>query len=376
MGNQKRKSAERRRKQRLQLIAYVVLIALAIGGGAVTFFSFSRGRPSSAVDRSPNEASRFAGGLTTLVYGDFADTKELHRLDLVSNEDLVALELPLSGDTTAAPGSDWMTIEVVEDRDSGGLQPVIHVFNPSTGTAQRLGVGVDPKWSPDGTHLVWAQPSDPEQCGEDKCLGDISVVVTEAETGDPEILVEPGPHTVIGWSGDYVLIEDNTIPEQPILQSVSPLGEIVDLPIRAIDYWGASPDGRYIVESGESGATRFLEMADGRVTGQGDDIGIRAGTKLGAGAWAHDSSAIAAFALGDDGLGFVTFSPVSPEPVTLADGGEASTGITLWSPDNDAVIFQRFTGDELEAVHCPIDDPAACEVVLSWIRGIALLRIE
>lgn len=141
------------------------------------------------------------------------------------------------------------------------------------------------------------------------------------------------------------------------------------------EYWGASPDGRFIVQTGTAG-TRFLEFEDGDIAGAAADIPLRAGTKLGAGVWAHDSSAVAAFAIGGDGLEFVTFSPVAPDPLTLTEGGQAGTGITLWSPDNDAVVFQRFTGDELEAVHCPIDDPDGCDVVLSWTRGIALLRVE
>jgi hypothetical protein len=116
-------------------------------------------------------------------------------------------------------------------------------------------------------------------------------------------------------------------------------------------------------------------MADGRVTAPGPEIPIREGTKLGTGAWAHDSSGLAAFAEGDDGLGYVYISPAAPDPVVMTEGGEASNGPSVWSPENDSVVFQRYNGDELEAVYCVIETPT-CDVVLTWTTGIALLRIE
>jgi len=119
----------------------------------------------------------------------------------------------------------------------------------------------------------------------------------------------------------------------------------------------------------------FLEMEDGQISGQGEQIGIPEGTKLGEGAWAHDASRVAAFAVGEGKtLDFVTFSPDEPDPVVRTEGGESSAGNVAWAPDNDGVVFQRFTGTELEAVYCPLD--GECESVLSWTTGITLLRVE
>lgn len=376
MSKRKRTGTEAQPKRRWLSVTLVVLIVL-VGAGTAILLTMDRDEAPIVRERpSPNEAGGFAGGPTTLVYADFASASDLHHLDLTSGDDSVAATLPMSGQTEAAAGSTWMSIEVPEVMDAGGVQPVIHIFDTETETSERLGVGVEPTWSPDGTRLAWAEPTDPEDCGEAACRGDLNLMVTTVDTGITETLAGPGRYSIIDWAGDYLLVQDSAIPEQPILQSVSPAGEISALPVLPADYWGVSPDGRLIVESTESGVTRFLEMIDGKVTGAGEDIGIRSGAKLGTGAWSHDSSAIAAFTLGDDGLEFVTFSPGSPQPVTLTDGGEVSTGATFWSPDNDAVVFQRFNGSELEAVHCPIDDPAACDAVLSWTTGVALLRIE
>jgi hypothetical protein len=371
VGNQARKAEERRKRQRTQLIASAILVLLAIGGTAV-FLAMSRDDTA----KSPNEANAFAGGAVTLIYADFADKRDLHRLDLETKEDSVSGDLPIVGQTEAALGSELFTIGVVEEGDNGDLKPHLYIYDPADESVQPLGIGVEPTWSPDGSRLAWATPEDPDECGEERCRGDMSVMVRDVETGDTEELVESGVYTVVDWAGDYLLIQNEAIPDQPVLHSVSPDGDISDLPFRPIEYWGASPDGRYIVQSGEAGVSRFLELEDGRVSGEGADIGIPEGTKLGAGAWAHDSSGVAAFALGDDGLEFVYFSPSSPDPQTLAEGGESSVGVTLWSPDNDRVVFQRFTGAELEAVSCPIVDPDACEVVLTWTRGLALLRVE
>ena len=378
MDEQNGSGTEARTKRRWLAVTLVILIVL-VGAGTAVWLTLDRvDTPTARALPSPNEndAAAFAGPPPILVYADFASALDLHHLDLTTGDDSVTATLPMSGQTQAAFGSTWMSIEVPEVLDGGGVQPVIHIFDPEAGTSERLGVGVDPTWSPDGTRLAWAEPTDPEDCGEAACRGDLSIVVTTVDTGVTETLGGPGRYSIVDWAGDHLLVQDSAIPEQPILQSVSPDGTVSALPVLPADYWGVSPDGRLIVESIESGVTRFLEMADGEVTGAGEDIGIRAGTKLGTGAWSHDSSAIAAFALGDDGLEFVTFSPGSPQPVTLTEGGEASTGATFWSPDNDAVVFQRFNGNELEAVHCPLADPTACEAVLSWTTGVALLRIE
>jgi hypothetical protein len=335
-------------------------------------FRDSATRPSAA---GANAAEAFAGGSTELVYADFAEARDLHRLDLASDADEIVGEMSRSGNTEAAPGSTWLSIEVAAGTGDQ-FHPEIFLYDPESDEEVALGVAYEPFWSADGSRLAFVAPDDPSSCNEEECRGPRKVMVVEASGSDPEELTASGEYNLLGWAGDYVVVLNEDTPGSPIAQTVSPAGDIQDLPMLPREFWGASPDGRWIIQTGDSG-TKFLAVVDGRADAEGPDIAIPAGTTLGSGAWSHDSSLVAASALGDDGaLEIVTFSPDDPEPRPIAPGGESSIVGVLWSPDNDAFVFQRFTGEELEAVHCPIADPDACRVLFAWTRGISLLRIE
>lgn len=375
MGNQRKKRTQQeiqhRRRQRTQVIVGA-LVLLVIAAAAYIFLSKDDDAP---VTGGSNAADEFAGGPPVLAYADFADGKDLRNLDIENEEDTVVAELSRPGNTRAAPGSRWLSIQMFEDLSAKKAQPVLYLFDPESEEETRLGVGFDPLWSADGSLLAWHQPEDESLCGEEDCRGDLSVVVTDPETGETTPWTDPGPYEVRAWAGDHLIIADSPPGGVPVLQSVSPEGEMQQLDIRPIDFWGASPDGRWVVQSGDEVEARFLTMEDGQITGEGELIGIREGTKLGQGAWAHDSSHVAAFAVGEGtSLDLVTFSPDEPEPVARTEGGESSTGAVMWAPDNDGVVFQRFTGDALEAVHCPLDGD--CTTVLSWTTGVSLLRVE
>lgn len=373
MGSKKRRAQSTRQRDRRRLIVVAVVLLLLVAGASFALKRLVGGITDEITPRD-NAASEFAGGDAALVYVDLAGASDLHHLDLTDGSDEVVASLSQQGHTEAAPGSRWLSVEVTGE-SGADAKPVIYVFDPETEEETLLGTGFGPVWSPDGKLVAWNQPEDESKCGLDDCSGDISVVVTDPETGETTPWTEPGPYEVQAWSGDHLILQDSPPGGEPILQSVSSDGELERLSIRPIDLWGVSPDGRWAIQSGDEAPAMFLEMEDGQVTGQGEPIGIREGTKLGGGAWSHDSSQVGAFAVGEGtSLVFVTFGPDDPNPVELTEGGEASTGTVVWTPDNDGVVFQRFTGDELEAVHCPLDGD--CESVLSWTTGITLLRVE
>jgi len=374
VGNARRKAMAARHARRRRMITIGVVIALLVGAGLIYFFVVrdSSTSPSAA---GGNAAEAFEGGSTELVYADFADSRDLHRLDLEDGADEVVGELPRSGQTDAGPGSTWVVIQIVDEED-GRLVPGLYLYDTEADEEVRLGVGFEPAWSADGSHLAYVVPEDPSQCGEEACNGPRRVAVVDVAAPEPQELTEVGENNVIGWAGDHVVIQNEDQPGSPIAQTVSLDGAVEDLPMLPREFWGASPDGRWAIQSDEDGA-RFFAMSNGRVEGEGVEIGIPDGTELGTGGWAHDSSMVASTALDDDGvLQLVTFSPDDPEPATMAPGGESSVVDVLWTPDNDAFVFQRFTGEELEAVHCSVGDPDSCDVLLSWTRGITLLRIE
>ena len=377
MGKQKRKIEAQRSRHRRRLIGFAIGILLVVVAASFAMREFVGG-VAQTIDPgsdSENAADEFAGGPPSLFYVDFAEGTDLHLLDLDEGSDEVVGELSRSGNTTAAPGSRWLSVEVLEEVGEKGSQPAIYLYDHETEEETRVGVGFGPTWTPDGKLLAWNQPEDESLCGEEDCRGDIRAVVTDPETGETTPWTEPGPYDVTAWAGDYLIVSDSPPGGEPILQSVSPDGELQRLSVRPLDFWGVSPDGRWVVQSSEEAPAMFLEMEDGQISGQGETIGIPEGTKLGEGAWAHDSSHVAAFATLDGrALDFVTFGPDDPEPEVRDEGGETSTGAVLWTPDNDGVVFQRFTGDELEAVYCPLDGD--CEPALSWTTGISLLRVE
>ena len=295
-------------------------------------------------------------------------------MDLASDDDEIEGALPRSGDTEAAPGSTWLSIQTVAE-DGDAFRPALFLYDTGSEEEVALGVGFDPIWAPDGSRVVFLAPEDPSTCGEEKCQGPRTVMVVEVTGGEPDELVDPGEYSLLGWAGEYVVVLNEGTAGSTVVQTIAPDGATADLPILPIEFKGASPDGRWIIQSGDSGA-RFLEMVDGRAEGEGPEITIPDGMTLDPAVWAHDSSQVAAALSNDVEVDIVTFSPADPEPQEITAGGVPSTGGFFWSPDNDSFVFQRFTGTELEAVYCPLDDPDACEVLLAWTRGIALLRLE
>ena len=364
------------RKRRLRRTLLVGFLILVVAGGATAYF-LTQGSDNSSGDddQGTNAAEVFEGGSTALVYADFSSGGELHSRDLETGEDKLIGELSTQGNTEAAPGAKWLSVETSEEAADGKARPTIHVLDPEGADSTELGVGVDPVWAPDGASLAWRRPVDETECGAEGCRGDVTIVVTDPATGETTDRTGSGPYLLRGWAGDHLIIEEQDPAGDNVLQSVSADGDVQELPLRPIDYWGASPDGKWLVQSGEGSYNGFLQFEDGQIAGEGEEISIPEGTLLGAGAWAHDSSRVAAFALNSEkDLEVVTFTPNEPDPVVVDEGGEASNGAVFWSPENNAIVFQRFNGEELEAVHCPLD--GTCEVVLGWTTGISILRVE
>jgi hypothetical protein len=353
------------------MVVAIVIVLLAGAGIAYVLLD-----PFGSDPPVTGDGGDFQGGASALVYADFDEVKDLHRRDLHTGQDSIVDVLPHSGNTTASFGSSWLAIEVPEE-DAGQSKPILYIFDPESDVTHRLGVLVEPKFSPDGRRLAALRPTDESLCGPVRCSGDKVAVVIDVDDPDSKTeLGDPGRFVLRGWAGDHLMVSMRIAGGDQIIQSISPSGETAEIPFGHKDYWGASPDGKYVIQSA-LGGTLFHEFSGGRVVGEGPPIGIPPNTVLGSGTWSHDSSRVAAFAIGRGGeLELVTFGPADPEPRTLANGGQSASGDVMWSPGGDELVFSRFTGTELEAVDCALNEPEACEVLFSWTRGISLLRLE
>jgi hypothetical protein len=226
------------------------------------------------------------------------------------------------------------------EEDGDEFSPALFLYDTDSEEEIALGTAFEPTWSADGTRLAFIAPDDPSKCGEEECRGPRTVMVVEPTGGDPEEVTDSGVWNLLGWAGDYLVVQNEDIPGSPIAQTVSPTGQIEDLPMLPREYWGASPDGRWVIQTSEAG-TKFLEMVDGRADAEGADIAIPEGTILGSGGFAHDSSRVVAAALDENrALQIVTFSVTEPEPEPIALAGESSIVNVMWSPENDAFVFR------------------------------------
>ena len=282
MGNAKRR-LEEQRAQRDRLVRIVIVVLLLAGAGIAYVLLDPLGSSPEEGDGS------FSAGASALIYADFDEVKDLHRVELDSRQDLIETQLPKSGNTVASFGSSWLAIQVPE-KEADNMRPVQYLFDPVADRTVNAGVLLEPAFSPDGESLAGLRPLDETRCGASRCSGDKVVVVLDP--GDPqseEELSDPGRLILRGWAGDHLLVSNGSDDGLPVAQSISPEGEVTELPFLPKSLWGGSPDGSYLIESGAAG-TRFHDFSDGRVGDVVADIGIPRGSVLGAGAWSPDST--------------------------------------------------------------------------------------
>ncbi|MDQ3953814.1 MAG: hypothetical protein M3279_12765 [Actinomycetota bacterium] len=336
-----------------------------------------------------NAASTLEGGPNEVLY---MSGTSLIRRNLETQSEEPAGTVP-SPSVYASPGSHWIayvTSKVSPDDDFAAA-PVLHLYDLENDDKEKYGAGVAPVWNPAGTHVAFLRPVEPRECQGESCSGAVQVGVVEASTGEEALLLDPGRYSILGWAGDRILVSDFADPTRTI--SVSLNDDPGDLGMPASQYWDSSPDGRWVVKSNAK-KTEFIsiedgELADERVTVELGDY------QLLEGAWAHDSSQVAAVVSLEgkgvrgkgerqrlvpqkDSTRIVTFSPDDPTPRTV-DGTFGATGTVMWSVDNAGVVFASLLDPKralFQATYCTLGNESSCEVVTSWTEGVALLRTE
>lgn len=276
----------------------------------------------------------------------------------------------------AAPGSPWIAyVRSKAPEKDFPAEPELVLYDVETEDKARYGAGVAPVWNGAGTHVAYLKPVEPRECVGEDCPGDVVIGVVEAATGETVELLDPGTYSILGWAGPRVLVSDFSRPE--VIIAVAADGETSELDFPVNQFWGASPDGRWLVKTNAK-KTEFVPFDDGAV---GDDrVAIELDdVKLLEGSWSHDSEQVAAVvAARRDETTIVTFSPEKPAP-KLVPGSGGAIGTVFWSADNESLLFGRLLDPKkslIQGTWCAIGNFPDCRVVISWTEGIALLRAE
>lgn len=373
-------------------------LVVLIGGGLVATIAIavvlflllaSDDGPADPDASRENAASSLEGGPDELLY--LSGTSLIRRnIENGQEEPAGTLESP---SVYASPGSHWIayvTSKTAGD-DDFAAKPVLSLYDPESDEKDGYGAGVAPVWNPSGTHVAFLRPVEPRNCQGETCPGDVQIGVVEPATGNESLLLEPGTYSILGWAGEWVLVSDFEDPAT--VTAVSLDNDATELDMPASQYWDSSPDGRWIVKANAK-KTEFVpfeggELGDDRVAIELDDY------RLLEGAWAHDSSRVAAVVslesevrrgkgkksrtvTQDAGTRIVLFSPEDPEPATV-EGTFGATGTVLWSVDNDSIVFANLLDPKkalFQAQSCSVGNPSECEIVTSWTEGVSLLRTE
>lgn len=253
------------------------------------------------------------------------------------------------------------------------VDPVLHVLDPTTGEDVEAGAGVSPLWAPDGARVAYLQPAGDRRCEGEVCSGEARVATVDTATGSLRTVLPPGRWTLLAWAGDVLLVADARAIDRTV--TVDAAGRRGSLPVAPSELWDASPDGRWLVVA-RPGAAAFVPLDDGRVSGPPRRVPL-AGRVLADGAWAPDSSRLAAVLLDPSGARrsrLAILDPESSRPAPVRGTAGASSSV-LWSRSGAEVAFAAEAGAHLEARVCRVDG-GPCRRGPSWTSGVRLLRLE
>ncbi|MDQ4142304.1 MAG: hypothetical protein M3198_00930 [Actinomycetota bacterium] len=323
---------------------------------------------------SPRADSSQQNGRESLLY---LEGRTIRSLDLTTGAQETLGRLP-SVDAVSAPGGRSIAYVVAAEPGEGHedfvADPELHVRDVQTGSDVTIGPGFSPLWSPDGRHIAYLESSESRVCEGETCSGLVSVVVADVVGEERRTLLEEGGWVLLGWLADRLVVTDRASSSKALV--VDDAGRSEDLGLVASEFWGASPDGAWIVEQTDTKSTLLLTgggTPEKRLLDTGDRI-------LAQGAWAPSSDRLAAVLLptpccgGASELGLVSLEG----GVEVVPGSRGAEGPVIWGPASDRLVYARAAGKgglRLEAVHCDLAGGEDCTSLFSWPRGVALLAI-
>jgi hypothetical protein len=324
----------------------------------------------------PNEGTASPGARDRSLTLTYLEGSTLHRVEVSSGKSQRAARLP-SPDVWAAPEGAWLAA-VVDARPRPGdsdfaRYPSLRLVDEASGRSRPLGPGLTPLWSPSGDRLAWLRPVEERACFGEACAGSVEVVSAEVPGGRPRRLLGPGRWGLLAWAGDRLLVSRRA--DLRSIMAVAPDGRVRTLPLPPSEVWGATPDGRWLVRSARDGVD-FLPLTPGP-----EAFGVALGGVLAEGTWSPSGERLAAIQLKSTAGGVprsrVVLISTRARALRPLRGSAGAAGNVLWSPDETRVAFARTAGrraGRLEAVVCEVAT-GACRTLMSWVRGVVLLRL-
>ncbi len=341
-------------------------------GGALVALVFIAGctDPGTGAREAPSpDPSRAAPSTEQLL---LVDGTKLERFDVIEGTTSAVARLP-APDITASRATGWVAVVAGTSASADDFleTPTLRLLDTATGAEIDLGLGLSPMWHPSDDRLAYLQPVEPRRCEVETCKGGVTVITVRPGRA-PEEVLPPGRWGLLAWAGDHLLVADGRDLARTVV--TGPDGRSW-LPVRPSEIWDASPDGRWLVTVGADGAS-FRRAEDGALSGLPIDIDLGAGV-LGDGAWAPDSSRIAATVRARGRSKVVVIGPAAPGAREIA-GSKGATGAVLWSPSGETVAFPQSIagGRRLRAGYCRVDGAGPCRGLFSWEQDVVLLRME
>ena len=300
----------------------------------------------------------------------------LHLRNVATGADRVLARLP-SRDVYAAPGSiDLAYVLSGRGPRRGGdfvEDPRLFLFDPFTGRRDEVGSGHSPLWHARGRLLAFLRPVGDRRCLAERCVGRAQVVALDLDTRRAEVVLPAGRWGLLGWAGNSLLVAGED--DLGRIEAVARDGTRRSIPVAPSRVWDASPDGRWLATA-EPGGIGLSSLGADRLSGA--RVVSLDGTPAD-GAWAPDSSKLAAVVLSQPRNGRVVLVAVPGRFPRSLSGSRGAVGNVVWSSDGSALAFAAVAGrggQRLKAVHCRLVNAPRCRALFSWSEGVLLLGLR
>ena len=336
--------------------------------------SASRLAPTVSASTADEGQGEPDGRNLTLLY---LEGKTLRTFDVESRSSETVARLPTSDATSSGDGSHvvYITSSIPAAGDEDFItSPELHLYEVSSGRDTTVGPGTSPLWHPTGQKFAYLEPSDARGCAGEACRGSNSLVVAEIKSQKRTTFSRGEVYAPLAWLGESVVVS-RRLPE-PSAFAISASGEAKDLRIPPAEFWGASPDGAWVVRS-VAGRVDFVATDSGT-----DSVRVAMpDSLLGEGAWSPHSSRLAAVSLHPSGSSRLVLLSPSDNGYSTVPDSRGAAGPVMWSQDGRTFAFTRASGRrglDTEAVICGEAGNAAgdCRALFSWARGVTILSLR